>query len=526
MEENKEGLQENTLVSEIEVNKNETLDELDSLAFSKSETNETEIIENGACYTDKNEISSLGSSMETKSSETKNEEDGELEYGTMPGSWESYEAERKKNGSSENGVYPDDGRMYGGSYFGNYNGSYGQNYRQNSYSGSLPQKPKDKKRAVFFGVIGAIALVLAVSAFIVGFQLFNHMLDEIGNTLPQSGQQSGGGQGGGGQSGGSQNGGFTLEQVPADEHYKYSDVYQLTESTVVAIKSSIGSGSGVIISKDESNNDGYYIVTNNHVVEGGTNIKVTLSNSTVYDATLIGRDENTDLAVLEIFASNLKVATVGKSADLRVAEEILIIGNPLGTLGGSATNGIISAKNRTLSIDGYAMSLLQTNAAINGGNSGGGMFNMSGQLVGIVNAKFVSEEIEGIGFAIPIDTAKPIIEDLIDYGFVKGRANLGIEVTYKTEIIPPYLVTGWWITEISVGSDAEATGLNLDDLIQKLTVNGVEYSGDALNEFLNSKKLKTLKIGDELIFYVYRYSINDYKTISVTVTEFGAEPTS
>ncbi len=543
-EENRDALQDNASVFETDVNNNETVDEagnLDSLDAPIAEADE-----NAAHITDNSETQSV-SSMETEVVETKTEASSELEYGTMPGSWASYEAEQRKTGGMGNGVYPDDGRMSRGSYFGMYNGSpYGQNPWQSGYPGSSPQKPKDKKRLVLYGVLGAVALVLMVAVFIAGFQLFNRMLDGMGSNLPSTGEQSGSGQGGGtqggsgGQSGGAQSGGsvnstpnagtehlqngsFSLEQVTAEEHYKYSTVYQLTESSVVAIKSSIGSGSGVIISKDEKNNDGYFIVTNNHVIEGGTDIKVTLSNGAVYDAILIGRDENTDLAILKILAADLKVAAVGKSTDLLVAEEVLIIGNPLGTLGGSATNGIISAKNRTLSIDGYEMSLLQTNAAINGGNSGGGMFNMSGQLVGIVNAKYVAEEIEGIGFAIPIDTAKPIIEDLINFGYVKGRPNLGIEkVAYSTKIVGRQYLTGWWIEEITAGSDAEAAGLVLNDIIARLTVNGVEYSGDALSEFLSAQKYKTLKIGDVLEFYVYRYSSNGYHSVPVTVTEYGA----
>ncbi len=567
-EENREEMPESVSVSETDVNKNETVEQADTAGFLKSEdiktpeskesdvaesrennaeADENNSVERCECNTEsiETEVSSDGSA-ETVVSEAQTEENSELEYGTMPGNWASYEAERQRRTGAGNGVYPDEGRINGESYFGMHNGGiYGQNPLQNSQPGNVSQKPKDKKRLVIYGILGAVALALIISVFIAGFQLFNRMFTDVGNNLPSNGEQSGQGggtQGGGGQSGGTQNGGlttgtpnagadhlqngeFTLEQVTAEEHYKYSTVYQLTESTVVAIKSSIGSGSGVIISKDEKKNDGYFIVTNNHVIEGGTDIKVTLSNGTVYDAALIGRDENTDLAILKIIASDLKVAPIGKSADLLVAEEVLIIGNPLGTLGGSATNGIISAKNRVLSIDGYEMSLLQTNAAINGGNSGGGMFNMSGQLVGIVNAKYVAEEIEGIGFAIPVDTAKPIIEDLINYGYVKGRPNLGIEVTYGRKFLEGRFLTAWWITGIYAGSDAETAGLALDDAIASLKVNGVEYSGEALYSFLSAQKLKTLKVGDELEFYVYRYSISDnnkYISLNVTVTEYGA----
>lgn len=292
----------------------------------------------------------------------------------------------------------------------------------------------------------------------------------------------------------------------------------MVESTVVAITTSGGSGSGVIISADEKNGDGYYIVTNNHVVEGETAFTVVHSNGSQYPATLVGTDKNTDLAILKIVAEDLQIAPIGKSVELLIAEEVLVIGNPLGTFG-VATNGIISAKNTSVNIDGYVMSLIQTNAAINGGNSGGGMFNLSGQLVGVVNSKYVSEGVEGTGFAIPIDSAKPIIEDLINYGYVKGRPEIGFKVTYKLSNYEWYRT--YHVSEITEGSEAEKAGLKLEDAILELKINGEDYKGTALDADLNQ-----LNVGDVLVITVRRYTrignlyTYDDVEISFTLTEY------
>lgn len=182
-----------------------------------------------------------------------------------------------------------------------------------------------------------------------------------------------------------------------------------------------GAGSGVIISDDG------YIITNNHVIEGATKITVRLTSGDEYAAELIGTDAQADIAVIKIDVANkLTYAVIGNSENLLVGEEVLAIGNPLGELGGSVTNGIISALDRELTIDGQTMRLLQTNAAINPGNSGGGLFNMKGELVAIVNAKSSGTGIEGLGFAIPINYAYEIATELLTNGYVSGRPALGI----------------------------------------------------------------------------------------------------
>lgn len=169
-----------------------------------------------------------------------------------------------------------------------------------------------------------------------------------------------------------------------------------------------GAGSGVIIAENG------YIVTNNHVIENATAVTVRLRDGKTYDASLVGTDERNDIAVIKIEAENLAYATFGESAALKVGQTVVVIGNPLGVLGGTVTDGIVSALDRDISIDGTTMRLLQTNASINSGNSGGGMFDLDGRLVGIVNAKSTGTNVEGLGFAIPSDTAREIVTKILD----------------------------------------------------------------------------------------------------------------
>ncbi len=506
-------------------------------SYFSPETEKTQNSENKTNISENN----FNKNSEVEKNNTENG-DKEFDYATMPGSWANYQAGQGTNLYGENGVYPENGfnRPSGEKYFSKYDTQKDQSYfdNYNRTSGNLPmwdsgnnpesrkQNPKKiKKKNIFFGVIGSAVVVLLLVCAV----LLQQNLQKIKNDLenPSGGPENGIQQTPTDENTVTsnkehlQNGNFVLEQVSEEEHYKFSSVYQLTESTVVAISSSIGSGSGVIISKDETNNDGYFIVTNNHVVEDGNDFKVTLSNGTEYSAILMGRDENTDLAVIKVLTeSELSVASLGKSEELLVAEEVLIIGNPLGTLGGTATNGILSAKDRQITIDGYTMTLMQTNAAVNPGNSGGGMFNMSGQLVGVVNAKISDETVEGIGFAIPIDLAKPIIEDLTNYGYVKGRPNHGFKVEYGANLLVDSRES-YWVTEIRAGSDAAVAGLKVDDRVMSLKVNGESYTGNNLSVYLN-----TLKPGDEIDMVVYRYSFggfypsHDVVEIKITVTEY------
>lgn len=189
-----------------------------------------------------------------------------------------------------------------------------------------------------------------------------------------------------------------------------------------------GAGSGVIVSRDADYST-YYIITNNHVVEGASQIQVTLRTGDVYSASLVAADVRGDIAVVKIKEdSTLNMAVWGNSDQLQIGEDLIAIGNPLGSLGGTVTKGILSATARAIPVGNYTMTLLQTDTAINPGNSGGGLFNMRGELVGVVNAKTSDEEVEGICFAIPSNTARSIFGELVVNGYVTGRVTLGIKV--------------------------------------------------------------------------------------------------
>lgn len=194
-----------------------------------------------------------------------------------------------------------------------------------------------------------------------------------------------------------------------------------------------GAGSGVVISSDG------YIVTNNHVISGASNITVRFTNGDEHKAELIGTDAQTDIAVIKIKAENLVPAVFGDSSTLVIGELTVAIGNPLGELGGTVTDGIVSALDREITVEGENMVLLQTNAAVSPGNSGGGLFNSKGELIGVVNAKSSGSSVEGLGFAIPINTAKPIIKDLIEKGHVTGRPSIGISIIEVTTDYQRYM---------------------------------------------------------------------------------------
>ena len=268
-----------------------------------------------------------------------------------------------------------------------------------------------------------------------------------------------------------------------------------------------GAGSGVILSKDG------YIVTNNHVIDGASKIKVTTKDGKSYDAKLIGNDSSTDLAVIKVEASNLKPAVLGNSSKLEVGDTAVAIGNPLGELGGTVTSGIISALSRDVIIDGQTMTLLQTNAAINPGNSGGGLFNSAGELIGIVNAKSSGTGIEGLGFAIPGNTVKSVVEELMINGYVTGRLDTGIEVVDLTSQSSAFQY-GVSRTGIYVLSVTGTDGFRAGDQI--LTMDGASISSmDDYNRVLDAHQ-----VGDTITVAVRRG--NRQITLTMTLRQAGA----
>lgn len=269
-----------------------------------------------------------------------------------------------------------------------------------------------------------------------------------------------------------------------------------------------GSGSGVIISDDG------YIVTNNHVIEGATEIKVILNAGEEYTAKLIGKDSRTDLAVLKIEANNLVYAKLGNSSDLRVGETAIAIGNPLGQeFAGTTTQGIISGLNRSITIDNKTLNLIQTDAAINPGNSGGALCNDRGEVIGINTAKISSSQYEGIGFSIPIDDAKPIIEDLISNGYVTGRPVIGIAGRAVTEQdAKAYnLKVGVYVASMTADSPADMAGIKIGDIIFECEGQKVETVDD-INEIKNKHK-----VGDIITMKVYRQG--ETKNIKIVLGE-------
>lgn len=265
-----------------------------------------------------------------------------------------------------------------------------------------------------------------------------------------------------------------------------------------------GAGSGVILSEDG------YIVTNHHVIDGANTIKVRLSNGQAYTAVLTGTDEKTDLAVLKINVSRLPAAKLADSSTVRVGDFVIAIGNPLGELGGTVTEGIISAKDREVTIDGETMTLLQTSAAVNPGNSGGGLFNLDGELVGVVNAKSSGDDIEGLAFAIPANTVKEITRELIQHGYVTGRPQLGISVA---QITKPgmgrqtyYSTPGLYITQSSVDN-----GLKAGDRIIKIDGTIINNAADV------STVLERHSVGDVVEVIVSRSGKEI--TVDVKLTE-------
>lgn len=264
-----------------------------------------------------------------------------------------------------------------------------------------------------------------------------------------------------------------------------------------------GAGSGVIIGSDEAK-DVYYVITNHHVVDSANTITVRLYDGSEYNASLVAEDEISDIALVSISVSSgteLSVAEYGDSSELRNGQDIFAIGNPLGQLGGSVIKGIISKTERHISVSGIRMSLLQIDASVNPGNSGGGLFDMAGNLVGIVNAKSSGDNVDGLGFAIPINTAIKVANELIEKGYVSGRLGFGVtlkdaavsSVNYSV-VSSPNGITGTY-TE---NGKEKAFTFEENDVIIK--VSDIEVSGTSSLISI----LSEYKAGDEVELTVYR----------------------
>ena len=263
----------------------------------------------------------------------------------------------------------------------------------------------------------------------------------------------------------------------------------------------VSSGSGFILTEDG------YVITNAHVVEGASNVKVTTFDGESYTAQVCGTDSTNDVAVLKVETTGLDAVTVGSSDNLIVGDQVVAIGNPLGDLTSTMTVGYVSAKDRDVTTDGTTINMIQTDAAINSGNSGGPLFNMKGEVVGITTAKYSGSSssgatIEGIGFAIPIDDAMALVSDLMEFGYVKG-AYMGVRIQDMDDqtatMAQVYgLPVGPIIAGTEAGGAAERAGLQANDIVTHVDDTRVETTSDL------TRALRQYEPGDTATVTVYR----------------------
>lgn len=432
--------------------------------------------------------------------------------------------------------------MENGWYSNNGNDNGQRNYSSDGYYTPNEKKKKGVTPAQFIVCLLAVALIFGVGGAYLGGRLNNDETptsdssdmvveepnEEVDEPAPEAAEEgadeSEAGEhpsdklniASGGQN--SEGAGGVVQNCMASVVGIYVGNTTVSYATGETQEQDTGSGSGVIITDDG------YIVTNNHVVQGADTIHVYLQDGTKYDAKLIGTDTFSDLAVVKIDVADLPAATIGSSGDVTVGDTVYAIGNPLGVLTSSVSKGIISGLDRTITIDGISMTLMQTDASINPGNSGGGLFNESGELIGIVNAKSASLEVEGLGFAIPVDSAKPVITDLVDLGYVTGRPYIGITMqdvslrygsnNNRNNPFSFYMdnyVTRVQVMNVESGSAAEKGGMLVNDILMSL--NGKEITGSS--QF--AAMLYEYKVGDTVTITVLRG--NETKDLTVVLGE-------
>ena len=313
-----------------------------------------------------------------------------------------------------------------------------------------------------------------------------------------------------------------ITQIDTGRLMTAAEVYAANVGSTVGITTSIttnfwgyqttsaASGSGFIISEDG------YILTNHHVIEDSSAITVALFDGTTYDAKLIGYDESNDVAVLKVEAEGLSPVVLGDSGNMNVGDTVVAIGNPLGELTFSLTTGVVSAMNREITLSStVTMELIQTDCAINSGNSGGALFNMYGEVIGITNAKYSSStgeaSIDNIGFAIPINHILPIVESIIEKGYI-SKPYIGVSIYDVSAEAQAYgIPVGAAVQSVTEGGPAQKAGLRSNDVITAVNSQAITGSSD-LVAFVGG-----CQVGDELILKVYRQG--EYQELELTVEE-------
>lgn len=423
--------------------------------------------------------------------------------------------EQGTGGNSSRYDYGDDSH-YGNSYSDSYNDNYSNTYNNNSnYYSNIPPEPDKRRRkrknddnnkngsgigkkiaklVASAAIFGLVAGTCFIGVSVVKDKFYPSTADKIETT---SGTTSSKKETSSGSGSNSQNVASVVNEVMPSV-VSITSTIQSSNYYGFGTQESEGAGSGFIIAKTK---DSLMIATNNHVVSDATSLTVGFVDDTTAKATVVGTDSSADLAVISVkikdikdpTASKIKVATLGSSDDLKVGEEVVAIGNALG-YGQSVTTGVVSAKNREVSLTDGTMNLLQTDAAINPGNSGGVLINMDGQVVGINNAKLEDTSVEGMGYAIPITTAKTILTDLMNAGSVstKDAAFLGvvgrdINESYSSALGIP---SGIYVSQVVSGSPAEKAEISAGDVIVKFEGNNVSTMS-GLKEKLAIKKANT-----------------------------------
>lgn len=387
---------------------------------------------------------------------------------------------------------------------------YGQPY------GYDPQPSKKKSR----WTTGRVIALALCSSLISGLLGAGGVLFGLQYFAPAGGQQSGGSVSGI-LEGVRENSVIEITQIDTGKIQTPAEVYAANVHSTVGITTSIttnfwgyqttsaASGSGFILSDDG------YILTNYHVIESSSSITVSLYDGTSYQAAMIGYDESNDIAVLKIDAKNLSPVILGDSGNMNVGDSVVAIGNPLGELTFSLTSGSISAMNRKVTMStGLTMNLLQTDCAINSGNSGGALFNMYGEVIGITNAKYSSSSsnsasIDNIAFAIPVNHIKDIVTSIIEKGYIV-KPYIGVSVVNVSAEAQRYgLPKGAAVISISENSPAKAAGLQINDIITQVNDTVITGSADLVTLIEQSK------VGDLLTMTVYRQSSSSQLTVTV-----------
>ncbi len=384
---------------------------------------------------------------------------------------------------------------------------------------STPNPPRGRRKQLLAGFLAGVVFTTCVSAASIGgflalsrgelpwsrnAQTASSVLENAPAVITQIPAQSSS----------SINSGKAVTAVVGSGTLSIPEIAEKMKNSVVGISTSsiygTSTGTGIIYSSDGT------IITNAHVISGGRSITVTMPDGTTYEAVVVGSDAKSDLAVIKISASGLAAAAFGNSNNLVVGETAVAIGNPLGLeFAGSVTAGVISALNREVDVDGRYMTMIQTDAAINPGNSGGPLLNNRGEVVGINSVKVSSTDAEGLGFAIPISDALPIIQELISEGHVTGRPSIGISGEELSAQAAAYynVPQGFLVRTVTSGSGAEAGGLQAGDII--IAFNGVTVKSQSE---LNREKDRC-KAGETVTIKVFRTTNDKEIDLRIVLSE-------